>query len=275
MFENYIRKEVIIMKKPTMGIQLYTLRDYIKTAEDFDKTLARLKKMGVKDVQISGIGDIPAETQKEILDKYDMKVCVTHKPIERMDNDIDALMAEHKIIGCDAIGIGSAPSESRGNVKRVTEFIEHAEKIGAKMKENGFTFNYHNHAFEYFRLDDSKHTMMDYLINNTDKDLFNFIPDVGWMHFAQQNPAEELRRLAGRVKVIHFKDYIFDEEDRRKFVPLGQGLVNLEECYKVACELEIPYIMYEHDDNWPDGDPFKGCEMSWEYMMKLDASYSE
>ena len=56
------------MKKPVMGIQLYTLRDHIKTAPDFDATLARLKKMGVGTVQISGIGDIPAEEQRAILD---------------------------------------------------------------------------------------------------------------------------------------------------------------------------------------------------------------
>lgn len=263
------------MKKPVMGIQLYTLRDHIKTAEDFDSTLARLEKMGVKDVQISAIGDIPAEVQKEILDKHNMKVCVTHKPLDRMENDIEALMAEHKIIDCDAIGLGSAPEESRGNIGKVTAFIEKAEKIGSEMKKNGFTFNYHNHAFEYNRLDDSKYSMMDYLLEKSDPELLHFIPDVGWMHFAQQDPAECLKKMKGRVKVIHFKDYSFDEEGRRHFVPLGTGLVNLEDCYKAACELEIPYIMYEHDSDWPDDDPFKACELSWEYMMKLDASYKE
>ena len=263
------------MKKPVMGIQLYTLRDYIQNAEDFDKTLDRLEKMGVKDVQISAIGDIPADVQKEILDKHNMKVCVTHKSFELMESDLQKLMDDHKTIDCDAIGIGSAPGESRGNVKNVTSFISRAEKVAAEMKENGFTFNYHNHSFEYFRLDDSKYCMMDYLLEKADPELFNFIPDVGWMHFAGQDPAECLRKMKGRVKVIHFKDYVFDEEGRRHFVPLGTGLVNLEDCYKVACELEIPYIVYEHDNDWPDDDPFKACELSWEYMMKLDASYGK
>ena len=72
------------MNKPVMGIQLYTLRDFIQTAGDFDGALEKLKKMGVTDVQISGIGDIPAETQSEILKKHSMKVCVTHKGFERM-----------------------------------------------------------------------------------------------------------------------------------------------------------------------------------------------
>ena len=83
-----------------MAIQLYTLRNHIQTAEDFDATLARLKKMGVKDVQISGIGDIPAEVQKEILTKNDMAVCVTHKDFGWMKSDLPAVIAHHQTIGC-------------------------------------------------------------------------------------------------------------------------------------------------------------------------------
>lgn len=268
------RKDMTTMKKPVMGIQLYTLRDHIKTAEDFDTTLARLEAMGVRDVQISGIGDIPADVQKDILDKHNIKVCVTHKSFDRMENDLDALMAEHKVIGCDAIGIGGAPGDTRGNLGKVREFIARAEKVGRTMRDNGFTFNYHNHSAEFYRLGDSRKCMMDLLIDETDPELFYFIPDVAWVHFAEYNPVDVLNRMKSRVKVLHFKDYMFDENDVRHFVPLGQGLVNLEDCYRAACELEIPYIMYEHDSDWPDNDPFKACEESWKYMMKLDASYN-
>ena len=263
------------MKKPTMGIQLYTLRDYIKTAKDFDITLGRLEQMGVKDVQISGIGDISAEIQRDILLKHGMKVCITHKQFDRMENDLSALMSEHKTIECDAIGIGSAPSDSRGNLMRVRSFIERAEAVSKTLKENGFSFNYHDHAFEFYRLDDSKKSMMDILIEETDPELFSFIPDVAWIHFALNNPVDVLQKMKGRIKVLHFKDYKFDENDVRHFVPLGQGLVNLDECYQAACELEIPYIMYEHDSDWPDNDPFKACEQSWKYMMELDKRYMQ
>lgn len=257
------------MKKPIMGIQLYTLRDFIQNAEDFDATLARLEKMGVTDVQISGIGDIPADVQAEILSKHNMKVCITHKGYDRMLTDLDGMIAEHKTIGCDAMGIGSAPSESRGNSNRVREFIGKANDIGKKLKEQGMTFNYHNHAFEFFKLDDMNCSMMDLLIDESDPEFFNFIPDVAWIHYADNNPVEILKKLKGRVKVLHFKDYKIDGENKRKFVSLGQGIVNLKECYDIACELEIPYIMYEQDCDWADGDPFKATEESWNYMQSL------
>ena len=255
--------------KPVMGIQLYTLRDFIQTPEDFDATLARLQKLGVTDVQISAIGDFPAEVQGEIVRKYGMNVCITHKQFERMQSDLDAMIEEHKAIGCDAMGIGSAPGESRGNRGRVRQFIADANAVGAKLRENGMTFNYHNHAFEFHKLDDTACSMMDLLLEETDPECFHFIPDVAWIHYGDADPVEILHKMKGRVKVLHFKDYIIDENRARHFVSLGKGIVDLKACYEAACELEIPYIMYEQDCDWVDDDPFKAVEESWAFMQSL------
>ena len=110
------------MKKPIMAIQLYTLRDYIQTAADFDSTLARLAAMGVKDVQISGIGDIPAETQKEILEKHGMRVCVTHKSFEWMKTSRNLAWEKLRVGGhvCATGGLGLRSSNSKGQRRRET-----------------------------------------------------------------------------------------------------------------------------------------------------------
>lgn len=257
------------MFQPIMGIQLYTLRDHIRNAEDFDTTLARLEKLGVTDVQISAIGDIPAPVQAEILKKHNMKVCVTHKSFERMQDELTTMIYDHKTIGCDAMGIGSAPDSARGNAGSVRRFIAEAEELAKKLGENGMTFNYHNHSFEFNKLDDVNKSMMDLLIDEADPALFNFIPDVAWIHYADKDPVEVLRRMKGRVKVLHFKDYIINEKDERHFVSLGQGRVNLKECYEAAKELEIPYIMYEQDTDWTQNDPFLAVEESWAFMQSL------
>lgn len=257
------------MIKPVMGIQLYTLRDHIKNPGDFDTTLARLSEMGVTDVQISGIGDFSAETQRDILNKHNIKVCVTHKPFERMTGDLDNLIAEHKIISCDALGVGSAPGKARENSRETKAFIETACEIGRKCKEQGMTFNYHNHSFEFFKFGDRNCCMMDMLIDEADPEYFNFIPDVAWIHYADRNPVDILKRMKGRVKVLHFKDYAVDNGGYRHFVSLGKGTVNLRECYEAACELEIPYIMYEQDCDWVNNDPFEATKESWEFMQEI------
>lgn len=257
------------MQKPTMAIQLYTLRDFIQTAEDFDATLARLSALGVHDVQISGIGDIPAESQRDILRKHDMHVCVTHKSFDWMTSAPQEVIEHHRTIGCDAIGIGSAPSDSRSNTGSVRGFIEKAQQVASIFRDNGMTFNYHNHAFEFNRLDDHVACMMDFLLTETDPELFRFIPDVAWIRYGGQDPAEMLYKMRGRVKVVHFKDYIIDKDGNRRFVSLGQGVVDLKACYEAACELGMPYIAYEQDNAWTDGDPFKSTEESWAFLQSL------
>lgn len=258
------------MTKPIMGIQLFTLMRHIQTAEDFDETLEKLEKMGVKDVQISGItDDISAETQKKILDKHGMSVCITHKDLERMLNDLPALIAEHKLIGCDAIGLGAAPEESRTSETVVKSLIENVEKAAKGMREQGITFSYHNHDFDFKKIPDSERTMMDMFLNDTDPSLFNFVPDVAWMHYAGVNPAEFLQKLKGRVKVVHFKDYIIDENGNLRFVSLGQGVVNLKECYDVCCEMGYPYIVYEQDSGWVNDDAFLATQQSWDFLQSL------
>ncbi len=256
--------------KPIMGIQLYTLRDHIQTAGDFDSTLARLAAMGVRDVQISGIGDIPAETQRDILNRHGISVCVTHKGIDRMRADLMGLIAEHKTIGCDALGLGSCPGECRENAEALRGFIRETAAFAKTLAENGMTFNYHNHDFEFKPLPGYDGSIMDLLLAETDPETFHFIPDVAWIHYAGYDPVEILGRMAGRVKVMHFKDYILDENGERRFCSLGRGRVDLRACYEAAKELGIPYIMYEQDCDWVNGDPFAATEESWAYMREIE-----
>ena len=190
------------MKKPVMGIQLYTLRDHIQTAQDFDKTLDRLASWGVKDVQISAIGDIPADIQADILKKHFVSVNVTHKSFDRMLTDLDAMIAEHRAIGCDAMGIGSAPENCRGTVQNVEDFISKAGAVGAKLRENGMTFNYHNHDFEFKKLEGSDRCMMDLLLEKTNPDTFRFIPDVAWIHYGGYDPVEVMKKMKEEVKIL-------------------------------------------------------------------------
>ena len=125
------------MSNIKLGVQLYTLRDKCKTAEDFDTTLNFLDSIGCNVIQISAIGDIHPEKVAEIVDKYKMDVCVTHKPYDRMKNDLDALIEEHNLINCDNIGIGAMPGNIHESAEGVTGFIIKCNEIAEKMQKKG------------------------------------------------------------------------------------------------------------------------------------------
>lgn len=254
------------MSEIKYGIQLYTLRDRCKTIEDIDLTLAELHDVGVRDIQVSGIGKVDWSLLAKTVKKYDMSVCVTHTPFERMIEETDKVIDEHIMLGCDCIGLGSMHGEH--NAEGTREFIRLITPAAKRMRERGMHMAYHNHSFE-FEKDEGK-TIFERLIEDIDPDLLWFTPDVAWMQIAGENPAEYLKKLRGRVKVLHFKDYkIGDTEDNpHPFTELGKGVVDLKACNEAAKELGIPYIMYEQDNNWTK-DPMTSSIESFRYMMSL------
>lgn len=162
-----------------------------------------------------------------------------------MKSDLDAVIEHHKIIDCDAVCIGMAPPENRYFLEGVESFLKSINDIAAKLKDAGLTLYYHNHAFEFYRLNNYKYNMMDILLENTDPKLVNFVFDVAWSDYAEQDPTEVMRKKKGIIKVIHFKDYTFDCDGHLRFVSLGKGTVDLRACYETASMILLNRIILE------------------------------
>ncbi len=258
------------MIEPITGVQLYTLRSHTQTEPELDATLARLSAWGVRDVQFSAIGaDITPAQQKALLEKYDMRVCITHQNYARLCDFLPEVIEAHKIIGCDSVGLGWTPEECRTNLAVARDYVKNLGKIAETLHENGLHFSYHNHDFEFKPLSGGNETLMDLFLNETDPQTFSFIPDVAWIQVAGLDPAQFLRKLSGRVKVVHFKDYVPKADGRPQFVSLGQGVVDLPACFDVCRALEFPYVMYEQDDSWTNDDPFEATKESLACFERL------
>ncbi len=255
------------MSEIKCGIQLYTVRNQCKTIEDIDSTLDKLEKAGVRDIQVSGIGKVDWSDLIKTVKKHNMDVCVTHTPFERMMKDTDAVIDEHIALGCDCLGIGSMPGEYERTEEGVDKFIEDLLPIAKRMNERNVHLAYHNHDFD-LKLYGGR-SILDRMIEDIPSELLWFVPDTAWLQIAGEDPAEYLKRMKGRVKVLHFKDYkIGNEENPHPFTELGKGVVDLDKCYTSAQDLGIPYIMFEQDNNWTN-DPIESSIESFEYMQKM------
>ena len=141
------------------GVQMFSLRGMLKDEEGYDKTFAAVKDMGAEVVQLSatGGGSISPECVKRVSEKYDLPVCVTHDPWDRLTTDLAALVAEHKIFGCNNLGLGMMPKSFRtGNMADVVSFASKMNEIALKLKDEGMTLSYHNHWFEFDEIDGKK-----------------------------------------------------------------------------------------------------------------------
>ena len=256
------------MSRIKLGCQLYTLRDYIQTYEDCEETFKYLKSIDINVVQISGIGPIPAEKVAYLIQKYDMDVCCTHTSFDRMLTDIDSVMKEHKIMGIDTLGIGSMPDRYRENSESVRQFIKDASEVGRIMHDNGLHFAYHNHAFEFHKLDNGKR-LYDMLIEETDPEYFGFIADTYWYQYGGVNPSEYIRKIKDRMKVCHFKDYKVDNTGKPMFAEIGTGNLNLDDIYLACKDSNVQYIVIEQDTC--EIDPRESMAISYKNLCRIAA----
>lgn len=246
-----------------LGVQLFTLRDKCKDAEGFEETLKFLDSIGCHVVQISGIGDIDPQVVADLIKKYNMEVCVTHKPYDRMKNDLDALIHEHDLINCKNIGIGAMPGNVHESAEGVTGFIVKCNEIAEKMKAQGKQLCYHNHALE-FEVYDGLRTF-ERLIDEAPE--LHFIPDTYWMQVGGVNPAEYMKKLKGRVEVCHFKDMRIVNNQQR-FAEVGTGNIDFDSCYQTCKEIGVKYIVIEQDLCY-DKDVFESVKIGFEGLKRI------
>lgn len=183
-----------------IGAQLYTLRDYGKTEEQLDETFAKLKEIGYKTVQVSGMPELTGSQVRKACDKYGLEPIVTHRGYDEYVHKTDDVIKYHEELGCNICGIGSMPYNF-ANPDGVLEFIENMKPAVEAVRKSGRSFVYHNHAFEFQKFDGKY--IMDTLIEKTD---FDFVVDVYWLAYAGINPAKFIRSIGKRAKIIHFKD---------------------------------------------------------------------
>ncbi len=250
-----------------LGAQLYTLRDYIKTYEDCEETFKYLNSIGINVIQISGIGPIAPDKVAYLVEKYNMDVCVTHTSFDRMLTNLDDVIREHKMINCDTLGIGGMPDKYRDSAEAVREFIKITSEIGKKMNDNGMQFGYHNHSFEFGKLDNGKR-IFDMLIEETNPEEFNFIADTYWLQYGGVNPCEYIAKIANRMKVCHFKDYKI-ANNKPAFAEIGTGNLNLDAIYNQCRASGVKYIVIEQD--LCEIDPRESMAISYKNLCEIAA----
>lgn len=246
-----------------LGPQLFTARQYTQTLEGIEGVFQNCHENEYDTVQISGFGPVDFNKLEALIRKYDIDVCATHSPFARMENDLPALMEEHKRMNCPVIGLGSMPPEYRG--ERIEEFCRKINAIGRTMKENGLQFAYHNHCMEFAKV--NGRLIMDYLLEETDPDYVHFIPDTYWLQMGGVDPAQFLReKMNGRVDVCHFKDLGITDWNPT-FFEVGEGNLDLEACYESCLEIGVKAIVIEQDIC--PRDPMDCLKHSYDNLVKI------
>lgn len=245
-----------------IGAQYYTLREFTKTIEDFDKTCRKVKEIGYKIVQISGT-PLGATEMKAVLDKYGLKVATTHRSFDDFLNNLDEVMEYNRILGCELCGVGSMPPKYRDSAEGVSQFIKEMNEVAEKLKKEGLYFGYHNHAFEFVKFDGK--FIMERLIEESDPDAVKFIVDTYWLQFGGLNPAKFIKKLGERAMVVHFKDLKMNLADKVEMAEVGEGNLDWDDIIEACDESGAKWAMVEQDVC--QRNPFESLKMSYDYLI--------
>lgn len=246
-----------------IGAQYFTLRDFAKTITDFDETCRKVKEIGYKIVQISGT-PLGAAEMKAVLDKYDLKVVVTHRSFDDFKNNLDEVIEYNRTLGCQVCGVGAMPVEARKSTEGLDQFIKDANEIAAKLRKEGLYFGYHNHHFEFAKLDGK--LIMDRLITETNPEHFMFIADTYWLQFGGVNPADFIRNLGKRAMIIHFKDLCINPEKDFcvEMAEVGEGNLDWDDIIRACDDAGAQWALVEQDHC--SRDPFESMKMSYDFL---------
>ena len=245
-----------------LGAQLFSLRTFCKTPEGIRDTFRRVKEIGYEVVQVSGCGPIEPERLRDISEEFSLPITCTHSPADRILNDTDKLIADHRIYGCNSIGIGSMDGKYRGSLEGVRAFISEYREACKKIHDAGMQLTYHNHDFEF--VDFGGTDLYEVLIEESE---FDFIHDVYWSTFAGKDPLAYVPRLAGRMTNIHFKD--LSSAENHPMCACGDGVIDFKPLIAAAEKAGVKYVQVEQD-NAPDfPDAFEQMQISFKTLRPL------
>ncbi|RIU94864.1 sugar phosphate isomerase/epimerase family protein [Oceanobacillus picturae] len=245
-----------------IGLQLYTVRDSAEA--NFQKLLTDVGELGYEGVQFAGFYDASAEDVKKTLHEATLRPAGAHVPIDQLQNNLQEVMRYHEAIENQLIICPYLPDSMRENKAGYLQTAELFNQIGKELKEAGFQFGYHNHAFEFDRIEET--TGFEVLFENTDPDLVKMELDCFWATYAGHDPNKIIRDYKSRCISLHLKD-IKVENGEKISTEIGTGTLDMNKLIQSGLDHNVEWFIVEQEHF--TGDPLDSAKKNVEALKKM------
>lgn len=252
-----------------LGLQLFTIRDYMKDPEFADLSFAKIASLGYTEAQAAGCAFDP-KLFGELLQKHGIKVVGNHCSLDDILKTPEKTVEMHRMWGTSTLGIGGIPHEARQSGEALRKFIKDYNKAAEQFSKEGFKLTFHNHNYEFEQIDGTK-TLMDVFAEEFDPENISFVLDTCWVAAGGGDVRYWIEKLAGRIDILHLKDLSikvarapFPEISLRE---IGQGNLYWDGIMESAEKAGVKYYCVEQDSNW-NGTPFNSLRISAEFLKK-------
>ena len=239
------------MKAQEIGLQLYSLRNQFKT--DVPGTLAKIKSWGITEIEGGGTYGLPMDDYKKMLANNNLKMVSVGADFNILATNPQAAVDEAKAFGATYIMCAWVPHNGTDfSVADIQKAITVFNTAGKLIHDNGLTFCYHPHGYEFRPYENG--TLFDYLVKNTNPEYVNFEMDVFWVKHPGQDPVALLQKYPKRFLMLHLKDRQpgtagnqNGTADDNTNVVLGKGDVNIAAVMKEAKKIGIKHYFIEDE----------------------------
>ena len=267
-----------------IAIQLYTLRD--DCAADFKGTLKKVKDMGYEGVEFAGLHGLSAAEVKALCAEIGLTPISAHVPYYDMVADPVGVLSTYAEIGCRYVVIPYLTPECRPGTDGFAKVVENAASLGKVARDLGMTLLYHNHDFEFEKID-GKYAL-EVLYDTVSADLLQTELDTCWVRVGGEDPAPYVRKFAGRAPVVHLKDYAggksehmyeligIESEEKKsddqpfEFRPVGSGVQDFPAIIAAAEAAGAQWLVVEQDQPSMGLAPIQCAEKSIGYLRSLN-----
>jgi sugar phosphate isomerase/epimerase len=235
------------------GLQLYSLRNQF--TKDAATTMAKVKAMGFKDVEMAGTYGIPFPELMKLLAQNELNVVSFGADFERLEKNPQGVIDEARSYGAKYIVCFWVPHNgdvfTKEDADRAAQVFNTAGRLIAA---HGLLFCYHPHGYEFAPYKEA--TLFDYMMTKLDSRAVHLELDVFWIKQAGQDPLTLLKKYANRFVLVHLKDRKKGTKntnngqgDLESNVVLGTGDVGVAEIIKEAKRLGIKHYFIEDESS--------------------------
>lgn len=251
------------MKLSQVAVQLYTLRDFCKTAADVAATAKRVRAIGYTAVQISGVGPVPEAELVSIFKGEGLTICATHEPSLKILDETDAVIERLHKLGTKLTAYPYPNGIDFDNPDHVDTLLKKLDAAGAKFRAAGLRLGYHNHANEFYRPAGGV-PFLERVYAETSPENIVAELDTYWVHRGGGDVVEWVKRVKGRTPFIHLKDYKVNPAGEPTFCEIGAGTLPFKRIIAEAEAGGCEWFIVEQDVC--PADPFDSIRQSLDYI---------
>jgi sugar phosphate isomerase/epimerase len=247
--------EIAVMRG-TLAPYFNTLPKEKSYKYDVKSVLSHVAQIGYAGIEMSTPPGFSNEEFKAAADEAGLRVVSAGGRLDYPElegDDFSARIKQCKVLGAKNTMVSHMASVVLGNPEELKKFIGNLNRAGKILSDEGIHLSYHNHAIDFSKVNGKP--IIEQLVEETDERYVFFEPDTHWIQAGGGHVITWLRKLKGRIYVVHFKDYAIDQYSdymlvegcHKLFAEVGEGNLNWPGIIKECLDQNIEWCSVEQD----------------------------